>query len=290
MNCKHELVKMSERLPAKIVEHKNYGKVCIPNHWHKSLEMTYVLKYSHCEISVNGRKHILKENNIVLINSGEIHGVESQPVKLENTIIGISIIIDYKFLKENYENFDNIVFVLDENKKELELMKDKFKEIMKIYDSKENNEFYYIKVISLIYEIIYLLFHNFMEEKKLSSVIKTQKHIDRLKKITQYINENYREAITLEEVAYYFGLSREHLARNFKKYMDITFKEYLTSVRLYNANKELMNTDYSVLQIALDNGFPDARSFINKFKEVYNETPNKYRKNVIRNNTKLRIR
>ena len=72
--------------------------------------------------------------------------------------------------------------------------------------------------------------------------------------------------------------------------MDITFKEYLTSVRLYNANKELMNTDYSVLQIALDNGFPDARSFINKFKEVYNETPNKYRKNVIRNNTKLRIR
>lgn len=43
-----------------------------------------------------------------------------------------------------------IIFVLDENKKELELMKDKFKEIMKIYDSKENNEFYYIKVISII--------------------------------------------------------------------------------------------------------------------------------------------
>ena len=286
MNCKHELVKMSERVPAKIVEHKNYGKICIPNHWHKSLEMTYVLKDSYCEVSVNGRKHILKENDIVLINSGEIHGVESQPVKLENTIIGISIIIDYKFLKENYSNFDNIIFVLDENKKELELMKEKFKEIIEIYDSKENNEFYYVKVISIIYEIIYLLFYNFMEEKKLSSVIKTQKHIDRLKKITQYINENYREPITLEEAAHYFGLSREHLARNFKKYMDTTFKEYLTSVRLYNANKELMNTDYSVLQIALDNGFPDARSFINKFKEVYKETPNKYRKNIIKNNTK----
>lgn len=47
-----------------------------------------------------------------------------------------------------------IIFVLDENKKELELMKDKFKEIMKIYDSKENNEFYYIKVISIIYYFI----------------------------------------------------------------------------------------------------------------------------------------
>ena len=59
MNCKHELVKMSERVPAKIVEHKNYGKVCIPNHWHKSLEITYVLKDSYCEVSVNGRREII---------------------------------------------------------------------------------------------------------------------------------------------------------------------------------------------------------------------------------------
>ena len=78
-------------------------------------------------------------------------------------------------------------------------------------------------------------------------------------------------------VAGYYGLSREYLARSFKKYMGNTFKEYLDSVRISNAYKELMNTDLSVLEVALDNGFNDSRTFIKAFKDVYHETPHKYR-------------
>ena len=61
--------------------------------------------------------------------------------------------------------------------------------------------------------------------------------------------------------------------------MDTTFKKYLTSIRVHHAYQDLMNTDLSILQIALDNGFSDARAFSSAFYSYYGETPLKYRKN-----------
>lgn len=85
--------------------------------------------------------------------------------------------------------------------------------------------------------------------------------------------------LSLEMLADVFSLSKEHLSRTFKTYMDTTFKKYLTSIRVHHAYQDLMDTDLSILQIALDNGFSDARAFSSAFYSYYGETPLKYRKN-----------
>lgn len=116
------------------------------------------------------------------------------------------------------------------------------------------------------------------QEKKALPVAETEKYVERFKVILEYVNERYKEDLSLESVAAYYGISREHLARNFRKYMGTTWKEYLGGVRMSHAFTELMNTDLSVLEIALNNGFPDDRAFSRYFKQIYHTTPYKYKK------------
>lgn len=63
------------------------------------------------------------------------------------------------------------------------------------------------------------------------------------------------EPLSLEMLADVFSLSKEHLSRTFKTYMDTTFKKYLTSIRVHHAYQDLMDTDLSILQIALTTVF-----------------------------------
>jgi AraC-like DNA-binding protein len=58
----------------------------------------------------------------------------------------------------------------------------------------------------------------------------------------------------------------------------MTFTEYVTRYRIEQARKQLLFTDRSILNIALDNGFTDDRRFILAFKKYYIDTPLQYRK------------
>lgn len=282
----HELVEMNENIPAKIIIHNKF-EGNIPSHWHKSLELTYLTDGKFL-CYINGTLNNISKNDLLIINSGDIHSIK---IKNKESPSGVTIMISYDFLKSNYNNIDNIEFILNNNEFMKETLKkslfnifnmytNQIKETTVEYDliSKEQlGEFYYLKVKSILYEIIFILLTYFKVYKDINITIKTKKYIDRFKKITEYIENNYKENLILEDVASYYGLSREHLARSFKKYMGITFADYLNSIRLYNAYRELVTTDYSITQIGLDSGFPNVASFINKFKVAYGETPNKYR-------------
>jgi AraC-like DNA-binding protein len=60
----------------------------------------------------------------------------------------------------------------------------------------------------------------------------------------------------------------------------MTFKEYLSDYRVNMARNDLLNSDKSILEIALECGFTDARGYINAFKKIYGTTPFHYRKDM----------
>ena len=96
-------------------------------------------------------------------------------------------------------------------------------------------DFYYLKVKSLLYEIIFILLTYFKVDKDTSITIKSQKYIDRFKKITEYIENNYKETLVLADVANYYGLSREHLARCFKKLTKIQYIKFRKGLAVLNS-------------------------------------------------------
>ena len=77
-----------------------------------------------------------------------------------------------------------------------------------------------------------------------------------------------------------FGYSDAYLSRMFKKYAKINFKAYLQEIRMSYACRELMNTEKTVSQIALDNGFANSRAFSREFQKRYGKLPSEIRKNT----------
>lgn len=92
------------------------------------------------------------------------------------------------------------------------------------------------------------------------------------------MREHYREELKLSDMANLFGYSDAYLSRMFKKYAKINFKAYLQEIRMFYAYRELMNTEKTVGQIALDNGFASSRAFAREFQKKYGELPSDLRK------------
>lgn len=131
---------------------------------------------------------------------------------------------------------------------------------------------------SLLNKLLYLVCKNGLREKNSIVTISGKKNADTLRGILEYVSAHYREPVQQMEIAREFFFTRESFSRFFKRNTGMTFGEYLRLYRVKMARKELVESDRLILDIAVDNGFSDARGFINTFKSVYGTSPLQYRK------------
>ena len=103
--------------------------------------------------------------------------------------------------------------------------------------------------------------------------IRHSRRLDALSKITTYMREHYREELKLSDVAATFGYSDAYLSRMFQKYAKINYKTYLQDIRMTYAYRELLNSDKTISQIAMDNGFSSSRAFTREFQKRYGILP-----------------
>lgn len=92
-----------------------------------------------------------------------------------------------------------------------------------------------------------------------------------------YMEQHYTEKITLEELSAFSKYNRTYISTLFKNMTGVNFYEYLTRLRFQNALRELSNTGKNLTDIALDNGFPDLKSFNARFRSTFHRTPAEYR-------------
>lgn len=101
---------------------------------------------------------------------------------------------------------------------------------------------------------------------------------DKLKLALAYMQEHYAEPITISQLADLCGFSQVHFMNIFKASIGSTCIEYLVEYRLARAALDLQETDHSIMQIALDNGFQNTSYFNRAFKSQYGMTPSAYRR------------
>lgn len=97
-------------------------------------------------------------------------------------------------------------------------------------------------------------------------------------KILEYCGEHYREAITVEDVARAVGFSRSHVSHIFGERLNISFCEYINSLRLNDAEQLLRLGNYTVTEISDIAGFPTIRTFNRVFRTTHGVSPSEYRK------------
>ena len=95
--------------------------------------------------------------------------------------------------------------------------------------------------------------------------------------VMTYINNHYREELSLEDVARFAGFSRYYFSRSFKRQTGYSFKDYLCQKRLQVAVDLLIRTDKSMKDVALESGFGSVATFNRVFREKKGCTPTQFR-------------
>lgn len=81
------------------------------------------------------------------------------------------------------------------------------------------------------------------------------------------------ETLTLRYLAHKFGYSEFYISRKFKEIWGMQFRDYLRYRRLAFALKQARDTEYGMLDIALNYGFSSPEAFTRAFKEMHGITP-----------------
>ena len=93
-----------------------------------------------------------------------------------------------------------------------------------------------------------------------------------------YFNENYNRDINIEEYAASRGMSVSWFIRNFKKFTGTTPMQFITSIRITNAQMLLGTTNYAVNEIARIVGYDNPLYFSRLFHKLKGCSPSEYRK------------
>ncbi len=276
MKYQYEFIKHYENLPFSIFFHENEE---YPLNWHKEIEILFILKGS-ATIDLKDKNYFLKDKDIILINSNEIHGISNTE---ENTSILI-MQIDPDFFEKYYSQFTEIYFecksfYASEKNKQYEYIRDKLATIMWSFINK--NEGYQLEILGESLNLVEHLINNFKKDIIIDNKIHDNQLQDRFRRILEYINKNYKKKITLTDLAQREYISIHYLSKFFKNQIGMGFSKYLNLFRLNKSINDLCNTNKSILEISLDNGFSNVKSYTKIFKENYEITPSSYRKKTL---------
>ena len=246
-------------------------------HYHDYIELLYSLDTNGFVWS-GGEKRAFRSGDLIIVNSKEPHTL---------TFDGMSSYICIKFLPQILYADENslfefryvVPFLLKSSGQKI-FRRDELQstdvgglvsEIMDEWNTKRPA--FELVIRANILKIFTGIFRYWHQSNVLSE---TTQITDTLKTALQYIDENFNTA-TEAEVAKHCNVSYNHFSYLFKNAMGKSFIEYVTFLRLREAEKLLLSTDMSITEIAGVSGFSTSSYFISRFKMHKGLTPRQFR-------------
>ena len=236
-----------------------------PSHWHDYYELEILLEGTATH-SFGDKVCNLSKGNSYLITPIESHGIEfTSPAKMLNFRFNVD------FLPEKLSDFmsslNNATVNFDEPEIDYILTR-----LDKIFEDKFVSSFHHELIQSIISEII-ILFIRKLDKKKSSNI-----KIPLVQQAIKIINKNFRNDLSLKEVADELSVTPKYLGSIFMKNLNINFNDYLNNLRLKYACNLLLSTDCSIKEIAYNSGYNSEQYFLYMFKKQIHLTPSEYRK------------
>lgn len=100
------------------------------------------------------------------------------------------------------------------------------------------------------------------------------------KRVLDYVSDNFREPIQVEDMARYAGFSEAHFSRLFKSVIGDSPYQFLMRYRVERAEKMMRDRSKPLINVALECGFADQPHLTRIFKQYRNVTPNAWRKSL----------
>ena len=251
-------------------------------HWHPEIEITYVQKGTMC-YKVNHMVYHLKEGDIVFNNSGALHSgtMENQkdcayiPVTFDSRLIYgfFQSTVNSKYVDPVIQDSMLPAICIDQS----EPWHKPFREyLLRIIDLDEKKpDFYELDITICLQSIWRLLLEHITYEPQASR--ENSLEYDRIKKILSYIEENYQNKITLNDIAGHIHLCESESTRLFKRHMNTTLFAFLQEYRI-ERSLEFLQDDQPVSAVADKAGFSDPNYYSKVFAKIKGCSPREYRK------------
>lgn len=269
MNFSHELVVPEEGFPFKLfIFEGRDGNYHRGMHWHRSVEI-FAVCGGELEFHIDDRNWHLMPGEFMIVNSNEVHSVDS-PRPNETIVLQIPV-----KLFEDYFTGEQFIWFSHEPGRRDEKFMVMLRELYQNYEQK--NCGYDMKMRSIFYNIMYYLVKDYRVTEVEEEFMRKNRNMTRLSTITSYMKDNYKGDLCLEEVARVFGYSPAYLSRMFRKYAGVNFKDYVQSIRLGFALKDLESGRYSIMETAIRNGFSGSKALARTFRKKYGMLPSDYK-------------
>lgn len=234
-------------------------------HYHNLFEIYYLIK-GRTTYFIDNKAYNLLPGDLVLIPSGVIHNSRYKDDLHSRILINCS----QKYIPASVRTiFPSIIYLYRNADINEEIVK-----ILKIIENEYNNPDKMTDEILTCYShaLFFLLARNKNSCKEIKSTIAF------IQRAIEYLQENFRNEISLNEVAKNLNVSVEHLSRTFKKETGCGFNNYLALLRLKESVKLLKQGEYSISEIATMCGFSDGNYFSSLFKKYHGISPKAYSK------------
>ena len=270
---KYETITADESLPGKVDLFDKPGNKCYTNkHWHKNLEICYIVEGNMWTMTDNKDRDIAN-GDYVVINSESVHQTcgKYPDVNVKYLVVSFS----YNSILQLYPEFDKYKYDPYLNDDARIKIRDCLKAM--VFEVENPNEFSKIKCLAYMTQIMIELVTKCRELRPLDSIVKHE-DLEYAEKAEEYMRNNFRDKITLIDISDYVGLTPTYFSRYYKQSTNKTFKGHLNLIRLENALIDIEENGVSETQAAKNSGFPSVKSFIATFKSVYKCSPSEYSK------------
>jgi AraC-like DNA-binding protein len=258
----------------------------IPWHWHDEFELGLVT--GGCVVyQTNYHTFTLRQGDGIFINSGTLHYLH--PVEPTETARLQTQFFDKEFLAGASGSLLDIKYItpvqdqpwldaipLYQDDPQSSRILDQIRQGATLCLNKQ--QFFELRLRSLFSELWESIYELAMNHPDSSRPVSGSADDERIKQMMRYIQEHFKEKITVASIAACIPVSERECYRLFQSHIGITPTEYILSLRIQDAQLLLRNTSKSILEIAIETGFGTSSYFGKIFRQYHHLTPSQYRR------------
>lgn len=238
---------------------------------------------------INGEKHINIHSKDFLIEKGcynityidyPISSYFSN-ISEDNPYLSIYLPVDNKIISEiikDIENIPNNSFKGISSHKAEENLLEAYERLVDLYKSHDNNTF----LAELTLKEIYYRILTGPAGADLKSLFTSDSQSNKIYKAVEYITENYKDRLTINDIAAKVNMAPSTFFRVFKQITLISPLQYQKRLRLYEAQRLMLAESLTATEAAYNVGYESITQFTREYKKIFNSSPAKNIKSILK--------
>lgn len=264
---------------------EKHPRYTMETHWHEECEICRVLSGT-LEVTIDGKTFIGKGRDgvgdIFIFNSGAVHSA------IPHDCVYECVVFDLHFLLRERSLSNSFIYSLLYNQRKFvsyipytQEKQDDLEDICSIvqrlfFTLRDQGAGYQLKSFGIMYYLLGLFEDKAMFEQPNEAGGDAVSRIMKMRMALSYIHRNYKQHISLSEIAELLDLQPPSVVKLFKELINKKPLEYINSYRINCAQEMLKEGRNSVTAVALECGFTDVSYFTKVFKKYTDQTPRQF--------------